>query len=438
MKDELLKKIKNRDALIGIIGLGYVGLPLVREFLHAGFRVLGFDVDEKKVERIMRGENYLKHLNGDFIKKYVTEGKLEATSDFTRFREPEVLIMCVPTPLGKHHEPDLSYVRETVKQIAENLRRGQVIILESTTYPGTTEEEILPCLEKTGLEVGRDFFLGYSPEREDPGNKKFKTGNIPKIVSGITPACLEVVQMLYDQIVKETVPVSHPRVAEATKIFENIYRAVNISLVNELKILFNKMNIDIWEVIEAAKTKPFGFQAFYPGPGIGGHCIPIDPFYLTWKAREYDFHTRFIELSGELNEYMPYYVIERIGKALNSVGKSIKDSRILVVGIAYKPDVSDLRESAALKIISLLQEDGAVVSYYDPYIPKIPPIRKYRLNLQSIELTPENVKSFDIVVIVTDHKNVNYKLILENSSLIVDTRNVYGNGSISGEIVWKA
>ena len=348
----------------------------------------------------------------------------------------DVLILCVPTPLGKHREPDLSYVLSTVEKIAYKLRKGQAVVLESTTYPGTTEEEMLHILQKSGLKVGQDFFLGYSPEREDPGNPDFATGDIPKIVSGVTQACLEVVKALYDQIVVKTVPVSSPRVAEATKIFENIYRAVNISLVNELKILFTKMGIDIWEVIEAAKTKPFGFQAFTPGPGIGGHCIPIDPFYLTWKAKEYDFHTRFIELSGELNEYMPYYVVERIGKALNSVGKPLKGSKILIIGIAYKADVADLRESAALKVMSILLKEGAEVHYHDPLIPKIPRVRKYSFDLESVPLSASNIRKYDLMAILTNHSNIDYDLIKREARLIVDTRNVFGFEK--NEKIWKA
>jgi len=311
------------------------------------------------------------------------------------------------------------------------------VILESTTYPGTTEEKLLPVLEESGLKVGEDFFLGYSPERENPGDKKFQTGNIPKVVSGVTKNCLEVIKALYDHIVIKTVPVSSPKVAEATKIFENIYRAVNISMVNELKVLFTKMGIDIWEVIEAAKTKPFGFQAFYPGPGIGGHCIPIDPFYLTWKAREYDFHPRFIELSGEINEYMPYYVVERVGKALNSIGKAISRSKILVIGIAYKPNVNDLRESAGVKIITLLQGEGAYVAYHDPLIPEIPSIRRYELKMKSVQLSEEEVKKYDLVLIATNHSNIDYELILQNAKLIVDTRNVY-KSSCNSPKIWKA
>ncbi len=436
MKDRLLEKIKIRKAVIGIIGLGYVGLPLAREFLKADFKVVGYDTDPEKIKQLKAGRNYLRHIDGSFIKRTVSTGRFLPTSDFNELMKADVLILCVPTPLGKHKEPDLSYVLSTVEKIAQKLRKGQAVILESTTYPGTTEEEMLPILEKSGLKVGEDFFLGYSPEREDPGNPNFATGDIPKIVSGVSEGCLEVVKALYDQIVVRTVPVSSPRVAEATKIFENIYRAVNISLVNELKILFTKMGIDIWEVIEAAKTKPFGFQAFTPGPGIGGHCIPIDPFYLTWKAKEYDFHTRFIELSGELNEYMPYYVVERINKALNSVGKSLKGSKILIVGIAYKANVADLRESAALKVMSLLLREGAEVHYHDPLIPKIPRVRKYSFELESVPLTASNIRKYDLMAILTNHSNIDYDLIKKEARLIVDTRNVFGFEK--NNKIWKA
>ena len=318
MVNELINKIKNRDALIGIIGLGYVGLPLAREFLNSGFKVTGFDIDNEKVKKINKGISYIKHINDEFIKKYINKNKLKATSDFSEISNVDAVIICVPTPLGVHYEPDLRYVINSVKDTAKYLKKGQVIVLESTTYPGTTEEEILPILQHNGLKVGNDFFLGYSPEREDPGNKNYTTKTIPKIVSGITENCIAVVKTLYSQIVDTVFPVSSTKIAESTKLLENIYRSVNIALVNELKIIFSKMDIDIWEVIEAAKTKPFGFQAFYPGPGLGGHCIPIDPFYLTWKAREYEIHTRFIELAGEINSNMPEHVVNTIMSALNS------------------------------------------------------------------------------------------------------------------------
>ena len=433
-----IKKIQEKKSYIGIIGLGYVGLPLAKEFLNSGFSVLGFDIDEEKVKKINQGINYLAHINGDVIKDFVNKGKLEATSDFKRLKEADVIIICLPTPLGDHQEPDLSYVLNTTRTISQNLRKGHIIILESTTYPGTTEEEMLPILEESGLKVGKDFFLGYSPEREDPGNPDFSTRNIPKIVSGVTKNCKEVIKTLYDQIVEKTVPVSSPRVAEAAKILENVYRAVNISLVNELKMVFDRMGINIWEVIEAAKTKPFGFTPFYPGPGMGGHCIPVDPFYLTWKAKEYGVHPRFIELSGQLNNQMPHYVVQKIQQALNSVEKPLKNSRILIVGIAYKKDVGDLRESPALKIIELLQREGAQVNYSDPYVPEIPKLRKFNFKMTSIPLTKNLIEKMDLVAIITDHSNIDYNLIKEHSKLIVDTRNVYKIKGIKEGKIWKA
>ncbi|RKY92957.1 nucleotide sugar dehydrogenase [candidate division KSB1 bacterium] len=434
----LLEKIKNKKVYIGIIGLGYVGLPLSREFLNKGFKVIGFDIDKEKVAKINKGESYIRHIDSEFIKKYVSSNSFSATNDFSRLKEVDVIIICVPTPIGKHYEPDLSFVLNTTKTITQHLRKGQLVILESTTYPGTTEEEILPILSNTGLKIGKDFFLGYSPEREDPGNKKFSTATIPKVVSGITEKCLALVNELYKHIVIQTVPVSSPRVAEATKILENTYRAVNIALVNELKIIFERMGIDIWEVIEAAKTKPFGFQAFYPGPGLGGHCIPIDPFYLTWKAKEYDIHTRFIELAGEVNSSMPYYVVEKTIKALNTNNIPVKGAKILLVGVAYKPDVDDMRESPALKIMDLLEKEGARVDYHDPYIPVLPKTRKYQFKKTSISLTPQNIAQYDAVVITTNHSNIDYQLIAEKAKLIIDTRNALKIKGIQKGKIWKA
>jgi len=434
----LLEKIKNKKVYIGIIGLGYVGLPLSREFLNKGFKVIGFDIDKEKVAKINKGESYIKHIDSEFIKKYVFSNSFSATNDFSRLKEVDVIIICVPTPIGKHYEPDLSFVLNTTKTISQHLRKGQLVILESTTYPGTTEEEILPILSNTGLKIGEDFFLGYSPEREDPGNKKFSTATIPKVVSGITEKCLTLVNELYKHIVIQTVPVSSPRVAEATKILENIYRAVNIALVNELKIVFEKMGIDIWEVIEAAKTKPFGFQAFYPGPGLGGHCIPIDPFYLTWKAKEHDIRTRFIELAGEINTSMPYYVVEKIIKALNAQGIPLKGAKILLIGVAYKPDVDDMRESPALKIMDLLEKEGAQVDYHDSYIPVLPKTRKYQFEKSSVPLTPQNIAQYDAVVITTNHSNIDYNLIAEKAKLIIDTRNALKIKGIQKGKIWKA
>ena len=435
---ELREKIEARKALIGIIGLGYVGLPLAREFLKKGFKIVGFDMDTAKVRKINAGESYIKHIPGDFIKSYVLNDQFVATNDFSRLKEVDVILICVPTPLGKHNEPDLSYILATAKSIAATLQKGQLIVLESTTFPGTTEEEVLPILAQNGLKVGRHFYLGYSPEREDPGNPHFSTSEIPKVVSGVTERCLEVTRGLYDQIITKTVPVSSPRVAEATKLLENIYRAVNIALVNELKIVFDRMGIDVWEVIEAAKTKPFGFQPFYPGPGLGGHCIPIDPFYLTWKAKESEVHTRFIELAGEVNAYMPYYVVQKTAKALNDDTRSLKGAKILLLGVAYKTDVDDLRESPALKIMELLIGEGAQVDYNDPYVPELPATRRYKFSKRSVEINPHNLKSYDAVIITTNHSCYDYNLIREKAHIIIDTRNALGLKGQREDKAWKA
>jgi len=438
MKDRLIARIESREVVVGVIGLGYVGLPLAREFLKKNFTVLGFDVDEDKVVKINSGESYIKHIGADFLKKYVTEvGTFNATFDFSRLQEVDVIIICVPTPLDDHYNPDLSYVLDSTRVIAKYLHRGQVVVLESTTYPGTTEEELLPILEGTGLKVGEDFYLGYSPEREDPGNKDFATGNIPKVVSAMTGNGLEVLKRLYSQIVS-VVPVSSPKVAEASKILENTYRAINIALVNELKVIFDRMGIDIWEVIEAAKTKPFGFQPFYPGPGLGGHCIPIDPFYLAWKAKEYDVHTHFIELAGEINNTMPYYVLEKVLKALNVKRLSIVDADILVIGVSYKPDVDDTRESPALKVMDLLIKEGARVVYHDPHIPILPKTRKYDFKLRSVPLKQISDDYYDAAVIVTDHSDIDYREVLAKAKIIIDTRNALKQRGIKSDKVRKA
>jgi UDP-N-acetyl-D-glucosamine dehydrogenase len=424
---ELKEKILSGQALIGVIGLGYVGLPLVLHFARKGFRVLGFDSDQQKVDAINAGRSYIMHIPSEEIAdiRFKESGSLfEATHDFTRLREPDALLICVPTPLNRFREPNLEYVERSARDIAANLRRGQFVALESTTYPGTTDEIILPILAKTGLQVGEDFFLVYSPEREDPGNVAHNLKNTPKVVGGITPACAELGVALYSQVAEKVVPVSTTRVAEMTKLLENIYRAVNIAMVNELKLLCHRMDIDIFEVINAAKSKPFGFQAFYPGPGLGGHCIPIDPFYLTYKAREYDFNTRFIELAGDINTSMPYYVIERVIQGLNGQGKPINGARVLVVGIAYKKDVDDMRESPSLKLIKLLFQRGAQVDYHDPHIPVMPKTRRHDFNLRSVPLTPENLASYDAVLIATDHSSQDYQFIAAHASLVVDTRNV--------------
>jgi len=422
---ELKRRINEKKAKVGIIGMGYVGLPLAIKFSEAGFEVYGFDIDEKKIKYLSEGESYIKHIDDLEIKKILNN--FYPTSDFSKLSDVDCIIICVPTPLNKYREPDMSYVFSTAETIARYLRKGQLISLESTTYPGTTDEDLRKILETSGLKAGEDFYLAFSPEREDPGNKEFSISKIPKIIGGYTEKCLDVAVALYSHITIKTVPVSSTKVAEAAKILENIYRAVNIALVNELKVLFDKMGIDIWEVIEAAKTKPFGFQAFYPGPGLGGHCIPIDPFYLTWKAREYDFQTRFIELAGEINTSMPYYVVNKTIEALNANGKTIKGAKILILGVAYKKDVDDMRESPALKIIILLQEKGADVDYNDPHIPEIPPLRKYQLKMKSIALTKENLSSYDAIIITTDHSVYEPDFILENAKLIIDTRNLIKN-----------
>ena len=423
MEDRLIEKIFKRDALIGIIGVGYVGLPLVLSFCQAGFRVVGFDVDSKKVATLKRGKSYLKSIPSSRISRFIRSGHLDVTDHFSRLNKPDCILICVPTPLTEKMEPDLQYIENTTEAIRQNIRKGQLIVLESTTYPGTTEELILPRLESTGMKVGRDFFLAFSPEREDPGNKRFVTHQIPKVVAGVTPSCQKVVTILYGQIIKKVVPVSSPRVAELTKLLENIYRSVNIALVNELKMLADRMGIDIWEVIEAASTKPFGFSPFYPGPGMGGHCIPIDPYYLSWKAREYDFTTRFIFLAGEINVHVPYYVVAKIQDALNGRGKSIKGAKILILGVAYKKDVDDARESPALAIMDLLKKKGAVILYHDPYIPSLPSFRKYSFKLKSSPLKEQLLRRIDAAVVVTDH-SIDYQRVVKLVPLIIDTRNV--------------
>ena len=417
----LKDKIDSQQAKIAVVGLGYVGLPILISFAEKEFSVLGFDVDRHKIAQIERGQSYIRHIYSGKLKNPL----IDVTSDMRRLPEADVIIICVPTPLNKHREPNLTYVIDTAEIIARHLRAGQLIVLESTTYPGTTEEIILPRLLSTGLVVGEDFSLAYSPEREDPANSNYSLANIPKVVGGITSLCLELAQAVYEKITIKTVLVSSTRAAEATKILENTYRAVNIALVNELKILFHRMDIDIWEVIEAAKTKPFGFQAFYPGPGWGGHCIPIDPFYLTWKSREYDFSTRFIELAGEINTLMPYYVISRLAEALNNRCKPLKGSHILILGVAYKKNVDDQRESPSLKIIQLLQRQGVRVDYHDPYAPTCSNHRHYpEIDLKSVPLTKEVLQNCDAVIITTDHDEVDYELVAEIPSLIIDTRNI--------------
>ena len=435
LNTDVVSRIKDRTAAVGVIGLGYVGLPLVIAFSRAGFRVRGFDLDEKKIGSLSEGRSYIRHIPSELIRELKEKGRFSATTDFSFLRETDCVIICVPTPLTRHREPDLSFVLRTAETISTHLRKGQLIVLESTTYPGTTDEDVRKILESSGMRAGKDFYLAYSPEREDPNNGDFSTRSIPKIVGGYTKKCLEAAEVLYGSIVEKTVPVSSTKVAEAAKLLENIYRAVNIALVNELKVLFDRMGIDIWEVIDSAKTKPFGFQAFYPGPGLGGHCIPIDPFYLTWKARAYDFHTKFIELAGEINTSMPYYVVEKIGHALNERGKGIKASRVLVLGLAYKKDVDDLRESPSLKLIELLTHKGALVDYNDPYIPRTHKMRMYDLDKSSVPLTGEKLGEYDCVVIATDHSCYDYEFIARNSALVLDTRNATRGIDCNGKIV---
>lgn len=420
---DLLRKIENRSAIVGVIGLGYVGLPLIIEFGKAKFAVIGFDLDEKKIKSLNEGRSYIKHIPSKEIMSLKKNRNFKATADFSLLKGVDCIIICVPTPLTSHMEPDLSYVLKTTETIAKYLRKGKLIVLVSTTYPGTTDEDMRTILEETGMKAGKDFYLAYSPEREDPNNQNFSVGTIPKVVGGYSRNCLRVANALFSTIIEKTITVSSTKVAETTKLLENIYRAVNIALVNELKILFQRMGIDIWEVIEAAKTKPFGFQAFYPGPGLGGHCIPIDPFYLTWKAREYDFHTKFIELAGEINTSMPYYVVEKTIEALNEKNKSIKSSKILVLGLAYKKDIDDVRESPSLKLIELLKQKGARVDYNDPYISKTHKMRMYDLKMVSVPVTGKALKEYDCVVIATDHSCYDYAFIVNNSRLVVDTRN---------------
>ena len=420
---ELLKRIENKEIIVGIIGLGYGGLSLVINFCQNNIKVIGFDIDKSKVELLNNKKSYIKYISDLTIQEI--SNYFRATDDFSLLKEVDFIIICVPTPLDKYRNPDMSYVFNTAKIISKYLRRNQVVILESTTYPLTTEIDLKNILETSGLKAGVDFYLGFSPEREDPGNKQFTFRQVPKIVSGINKESLILISKLYSLVVDEVVEVSSPKVAEAAKLLENIYRSVNIALVNELKMVFDRMGIDIWEVIQAAKTKPFGFQAFYPGPGLGGHCIPIDPFYLTWKAKEYDINTKFIELAGEINTYMPYYVINKTIEILNKFNKSIFNSKVLILGLAYKKDVDDARESPALKVIDILENNyNCIVDYNDPYIPKSPKFREYNILKESVELTEQNLKKYDVVIIITDHSVYDPDFIAKNSNLVIDTRNL--------------
>jgi UDP-N-acetyl-D-glucosamine dehydrogenase len=420
-----LQKIRQGEALIGIIGLGYVGLPLVREFAAAGAKVLGFDVDETKIQSLQAGKSYIEHIPSEQVRQIVETGLFEATCDFDRLGEPDCLLICVPTPLDKMRQPDLQYVEATARAIASNLRKGQLVVLESTTYPGTSREVMLPILEESGLKVEEDFYLAYSPEREDPGRKDYTTKTIPKVVGGHGPESRAVAAACYEIAIDTVVPVGSCEAAEASKILENTYRCVNIALVNELKVLFDRMGIDVWEVVRAAATKPFGFTPFYPGPGLGGHCIPIDPFYLSWKAREYGMSTRFIELAGEVNVSMPEFVIHKLMEALNDQGKAVKGSKILVLGLAYKKDVDDDRESPSYELIELLKEKGAKVSYNDPHCPVIRMTREHPhlAGMKSVPLTEKKLAAFDAVLISTNHSAYDYDFIVQHAPLVVDTRN---------------
>lgn len=421
--DALIERFRAHTAKVGVVGLGYVGLPLVRELCQAGFAVVGFDVDARKTEALNRGESYIRHIPSELIAGFVEGGRFEATTDFARSAEADAILICVPTPLTESREPDLSFVESTGRSLAPHLRAGQLIVLESTTYPGTTDEVLCPILAEGGLTPGTDFLVAYSPEREDPGNASFSTGKIPKVVGGCDENALHAAQALYDQFVVRTVPVSSARAAEASKLLENIFRSVNIALVNELKTIYAGMGIDVWEVIEAAKTKPFGYMPFYPGPGLGGHCIPIDPFYLSWKAREHGLETRFIELAGEINTQMPAYVISVLEAGLQEQGKALQGARLLVLGVAYKKDVADPRESPGIALIDLLRNRGAEVSYSDPYIPELPELRHYDLRMESVALTPERLAGCDAAIIVTDHTDFDYAAIVEHAPLVIDTRN---------------
>lgn len=420
---ELLNRIASKQAVVGIIGQGYVGLPLALVFTEAGFTVVGLDLDRTKVDALNRGESYIKHIGASRVADAVNSGKFRASTDFDELKGCDAILICVPTPLGRHREPDLSFVLDSSKAVAQRLRKGQLVVLESTTYPGTTDEDVQPVLEATGLKTPDDFLLAFSPEREDPGNPNFHTKIIPKVVGGVNQASTEAAVALYELAIDKVVAVSSSRVAESSKLLENIFRSINIALVNELKMTFDKMGIDIWEVIEAARTKPFGFTPFYPGPGLGGHCIPLDPFYLSWKAAEYGVWTRFIELAGEINTFMPHYVVDKTVKALNAEGKSIKDAKVLVLGLSYKENIDDDRESPSYEIIELLAEAGADVSYCDPYFPSARPGRKHDLQMTSIPCTVEAFGGYDAVVLSTGHTAFKDPALYAQVSLLIDTRN---------------
>ena len=435
---DLLERIKKHEAVVGVVGLGYVGLPLLIEFVDQGFKTIGFDIDEKKIVKLNQGKSYIKHIGDDRIKKVVDTGLFEATADFKRIGEVDCILIAVPTPLTKYREPDMSYIVGTGETIAPHLRKGQLVVLESSTYPGTTEEVLKPILETSGLKGDEDFWVAFSPEREDPNNPKFNTRTIPKVVGANTETARALTVALYDQVIVQTVPVSSSQAAEATKLLENIFRSVNIALVNEMKIILDRMGIDVWEVINAAKTKPFGFMPFYPGPGLGGHCIPIDPFYLTWKAREFEMNTRFIELAGEINTNMPYWVVQKVMEALNEQGKSLKGSSVLVLGAAYKKDIDDMRESPSVKLMEILMEKGAKVDYNDPYVPELPKMRMYDIQSKSVDLNEAALKKYDCVLISTDHSAYDWNFVVKNAQLVVDTRNATIDVQAGREKIFKA
>ncbi len=435
---ELMRLIGEKKFRVGVVGLGYVGLPLLNTFHKNGFPVIGYDVDESKIEAFEKGRSYIRHFGNDMFTELSRSDRCDVTTDFSRINEADAILMCVPTPLDKHREPDMSYVEGTVREVAPHMRAGQLLILESTTWPGTTDELIRPLAEElSGLKAGSDFYLAYSPEREDPGNAEYDTGTIPKVIGGDGEAALELARVLYEAVISQVVPVTDTRTAEAVKLLENIFRSVNIALVNELKVVFQEMGIDVHEVIDAAATKPFGFMKFTPGPGLGGHCIPIDPFYLTWKAREYGLNTRFIELAGEVNTAMPAYVVDRLMKSLNEYKKAINGAKVLFIGLAYKPDVDDMRESPTFVLMDMCTKLGAEVAYYDPYLPVITPTREHPhwTGTESIRWEESAIRDFDAVVITTSHSSVDYRQLAGWAQLIIDTRNVYGNSDVPPNVV---
>ena len=435
---DLKAKIESKQAKIGVIGLGYVGLPLLLEYIDQGFTVIGYDIDQKKVDALKANQTYIQHIPATRIAAMNQTGLFDCTTDFSRLPEVDCIIVAVPTPLDKHQQPDLSYIENTSQTISNNIRKGQLVVLESSTWPGTTMEVMKPILETSGLKYAEDFYLAFSPEREDPNNPNFTTRTIPKVVGANDEASRVAATALYDAVIERTVPVSSTQAAEATKLLENIFRSINIALVNEMKMILDRMDIDVWEVINAATTKPFGYMPFYPGPGLGGHCIPIDPFYLTWKAKEFDMPTRFIELAGEINTNMPYWVVQKVLDTLSDRGKGLRGSRILILGAAYKKDVDDMRESPTLKLIHLLEDRGVEVDYNDPHIPRMPKVRKYNFDMKSVDLTPETLAAYDVVLISTAHSAYDYDFIVKHSKLVVDTRNATQNVTEGREKIVKA